>query len=68
MTAIVETERTQRQRRVRHVAGLLDELETQRRHLYRLKAGGAKPAGLRDLKQDHEATRQRLLAAVSATV
>ncbi|HZQ16530.1 MAG TPA: hypothetical protein VFA82_07120 [Gaiellaceae bacterium] len=66
MTAIVERERTERQRRVRHVAELLDELEEQRRHLYRLKAGGAKPAGLRDLKRDHEETRRRLQAALGS--
>jgi len=47
-----------------HVALLLDQLEEQRRRLYRLKAGGARRAGMRDLKGDLEATRRSLLAAV----
>ena len=33
----------------REVSALLDEVEERRKHLYRLKAGGAKRAGLRDL-------------------
>jgi hypothetical protein len=47
------------------VAALLDELEERRRHLHRLKAGGARFAGLRDLKSDLEDTRLRLLDAVT---
>jgi hypothetical protein len=47
------------------VAALLDELEDRRRHLYRLKAGGARRAGLRDLKSELEDARVRLLDAVS---
>jgi len=47
------------------VAALLDELEERRRHLYRLKAGGARMAGLRDLKSELEEARMRLLDAVT---
>jgi hypothetical protein len=47
------------------VAALLDELEERRRHLHRLKAGGARFAGLRDLKSDLEDTRMRLLDAIT---
>jgi len=36
-----------------------------RRHLYRLKAGGARRAGLRDLKVELEETQLRLLDAVT---
>ena len=46
------------------VAALLDELEERRRHLQRLKAGGARMAGLRDLKLALEETRLRLLDTV----
>ena len=48
-----------------HVAALLDELEERRRQLHRLKAGGARRAGLRDLKSELEDARLRLLDAVS---
>jgi len=47
------------------VAALLDELEERRRQLYRLKAGGARRAGLRDQKLDLEDAQHRLLDAVS---
>jgi hypothetical protein len=47
------------------VAALLDELEERRRHLHRLKAGGARGAGLRDLKSELEDARVRLLDAVA---
>ena len=47
------------------VAALLDELEERRRQLHRLKAGGARMAGLRDLKSDLEDARLRLLDAVT---
>ena len=47
------------------VAALLDELEERRRQLYRLKAGGARLAGLRDLKSELEGARLRLLDAVT---
>ncbi|HST14594.1 MAG TPA: hypothetical protein VLJ44_07075 [Gaiellaceae bacterium] len=47
------------------VAALLDELEERRRQLHRLKAGGARLAGLRDLKSELEDTHMRLLDAVT---
>ena len=47
------------------VAALLDELEERRRQLNRLKAGGARIAGLRDLKSELEDARARLLDAVA---
>jgi hypothetical protein len=47
------------------VAALLDELEERRRQLNRLKAGGARMAGLRDLKSELEDARMRLLDAVT---
>ena len=47
------------------VAALLDEIEERRRHLQRLKAGGARMAGLRDLKSELEDARMRLLDAVA---
>ena len=47
------------------VAALLDELEERRRQLNRLKAGGARMAGLRDLTSELEDARMRLLDAVT---
>ena len=47
------------------VAALLDELEERRRQLYRLKAGGARLAGLRDQKLELDEARLRLLEAVT---
>ena len=56
---------TGRREHQQQVAALLDELEEQRRHLYRLKAGGARLAGLRDLKVELQETQLRLLDAVT---
>jgi hypothetical protein len=56
---------TGRREHQQQVAALLDELEERRRHLYRLKAGGARGAGMRDLKLELEDARLRLLDAVS---
>jgi hypothetical protein len=61
MTATV----TGRREHQLQVAALLDELEERRRQLHRMKAGGARIAGLRDLKQELEETRLRLLDAVA---
>jgi hypothetical protein len=61
MTTIVSSRREHQLQ----VAALLDELEERRRHLHRLKAGGARMAGLRDLKSELEAARLRLLDAVT---
>jgi hypothetical protein len=47
------------------VAALLDELEERRRQLQRLKAGGARTAGLRDLKSELQDAHMRLLDAVT---
>ena len=49
-------------RRVRQneVESLLGELDARRRELYRFKAGGARPAGIRDLKSDYHAVQERL--------
>jgi hypothetical protein len=47
------------------VTALLDELEAQRRRLYRLKAAGARRAGMRGLKSDLESTRLELLETVA---
>ena len=41
----------------RHVSELLEQLADQRHHLYALKAWGARPAGLRDLKAEFRETR-----------
>jgi DNA-binding IclR family transcriptional regulator len=51
----------------RRIAALLDELEQRRRRLYALKAGGARPAGLRDLKADLRAAQDELAAALAVT-
>ena len=56
---------TGRQAHQQQVAALLDELEERRRHLYRLKAGGARLAGLRDQKAELHETQLRLLDAVT---
>jgi hypothetical protein len=48
-----------------HVAALLGEIEERRRQLHRLKAGGARRAGLRDLKRELEEARLRLVDAVA---
>ena len=56
---------TGRREHQQHVAALLDELEERRRQLHRLKAGGARRAGLHSLKLELEETRLRLLEAVA---
>ena len=53
MTATATGRRAHQQQ----VAALLDDLEEQRRHLYRLKARGARRAGLRDQKVALEETQ-----------
>lgn len=57
---------TGRRSRQHEIASLLEELEERRRYLYRLKARGARPAGLRDLK-DELAEAQGRLAQVLGT-
>ena len=55
-----------RRTRQHEVESLLDELAARRRRLLRLKAGGALPAGLRDLKSDFRAVQQRLSQTLEA--
>ena len=50
----------------RRIAKLLDELEQRRQRIYLLQARGARPAGLRDLKAELHAVRDKLAAAVDA--
>ncbi len=57
-------QRQQRRRHQQQVVSLLDELEERRARLRRLEAGGARPAGLRDLKGELEDTQQRLAELV----
>ena len=49
----------------RRVAALLDEIERRRHHLSVLQAGGARLAGLRDLKAEVHALKSELATAVS---
>jgi hypothetical protein len=48
------------------VSSLLAELEERRAQIDRLRAGGVRPAGLRDLKSELESARRRLAELVSA--
>jgi hypothetical protein len=61
MAASVPQARRHHQRRV---AALLDELEQRRRRLSILRARGAQPAGLRDLKAELHAVREELATVV----
>jgi hypothetical protein len=54
----------ERRLRVERVDELLEELAEARRRLYRLRAGGVLPAGLRDAEAEVELVQQRLLEAV----
>ena len=49
----------------RRIAALLDDLEQRRHRLSILRARGAQPAGLRDLKAELQAVRAELAAAVN---
>jgi hypothetical protein len=62
MAASVTQARRSHQRRV---SALLDELEQRRHRLSVLRARGAQPAGLRDLKAELHAVRAELAAAVN---
>jgi hypothetical protein len=55
-----------RRARQLEIASLLDELEERRRYLYRLKARGARPAGLRGLKDELAEAQGRLLEVVAS--
>ena len=49
----------------RRVAALLEDIERRRQHVYFLRAGGARVAGLRDLKAELHALKDELAAAIS---
>ena len=53
-----------RRAHVREVSALLDDLEERRSRLYRLKAGGARRAGLRDLLDELDEMQARLRRSV----
>ncbi len=53
-----------RRARQQEVSALLDEIEERRTRLYRLKAGGARRAGLRDVLDELEDAQLRLRQAV----
>jgi hypothetical protein len=59
MTTLVDFQSARRNQQ-HEVEALLGELDNRRRDLYRLKAGGALPAGLRDQKSDYQDVRRRL--------
>jgi hypothetical protein len=65
MTTLVDYQSARRNRQY-EVESLLGELDERRRKLYSLKAGGARPAGLRDQKSDYHAILQRLSNVVGA--
>jgi hypothetical protein len=65
MTTLVDYQSVRRSRQ-HEVESLLGELDQRRRELYRFKAGGARPAGLRDLKSDFHAVQDRLSHVLGA--
>ena len=65
MTTLLDYQSARRIRQ-QQVESLLGELDQRRRELYRFKAGGARPAGLRDLKSDYRAVQQRLSHVLDA--
>jgi hypothetical protein len=65
MTTLVDFQSARRNQQ-HEVETLLGELDERRRELYRLKAGGALPAGLRDQKSDYHDVRQRLSDVLGA--
>jgi uncharacterized membrane-anchored protein YhcB (DUF1043 family) len=65
MTTLVDFQSARRTQQY-EVEALLDELDERRRELYRFKAGGARPAGLRDLKTDYRAVQERLSHVLEA--
>jgi len=50
----------------RRVAALLEAIDAQRSRIYALRANGATPAGLGDLKGELRALRRELAATVAA--
>ena len=65
MTTLVDFQSARRNQQ-HEVEALLGELDERRRELYRLKAGGARPAGLRDQKSDYRAVQERLSHVLDA--
>ena len=65
MTTLLDYQSARRIRQ-QEVESLLGELDQRRRELYRFKAGGARPAGLRDLKSDYRAVQERLSTVLEA--
>jgi hypothetical protein len=65
MTTLLDYQSVRRSRQ-HEVESLLGELDQRRRELYRFKAGGARPAGLRDLKSDYRAVQERLSGVFEA--
>ena len=65
MTTLLDYQSTRRTRQ-QQVESLLGELDQRRRELYRFKAGGARPAGLRDLKSDYRSVQERLSRVLDA--
>jgi uncharacterized membrane-anchored protein YhcB (DUF1043 family) len=65
MTTLVDFQSARRTQQY-EVEALLGELDERRRELYRFKAGGARPAGLRDLKSDYRAVQERLSHVLDA--
>jgi hypothetical protein len=59
MTTLTANHTTRRDRQLQ-VETLLQQLADRRREMYRLKAGGAQYAGLRDLKRDFHAVQHDL--------
>jgi hypothetical protein len=59
MTTLVDFQSARRNQQ-HEVEALLGELDDRRRELYRLKAGGALPAGMRAQKRDYQDVRRRL--------
>jgi hypothetical protein len=55
---------TTRRAHQQELTALLDELEERRARLYRLKAGGARRAGLRDVLGELEDLQHRLTQSV----
>ena len=54
-----------RRKHQQRVAALLEQIEERRRRLYVLSVGGARAAGVRDLKAELGALRAELAAAVA---
>ena len=63
MTTLATSHSTRRERQLQ-VETLLGQLADRRREMYRLKAGGAQYAGLRDLKRDFHSVQHDLSAVL----